>query len=60
MKEGCAVRQQDSAAGVTVMESERFFAGGIGKIRAAVCMECGEVSLYINRDEIEKYRGRQK
>lgn len=55
MREDCAIRQSDSACGLNIVDSERFFARGIGKVRAAVCMECGEVSLYIAPDEIQKY-----
>lgn len=59
MKEGCGLRQADSAVGIAVMESERFFAKGIGKMRAAVCMKCGEVSVYVDMEEIEKYLKKQ-
>lgn len=51
MVEGCGVRQTDSAAGVAVMESEKFFARQIGRLKAAVCPECGEVSMYIENTE---------
>ena len=48
-----------SGVGIAVMESERFFAKGIGKMRAAVCMKCGEVSVYVDMEEIEKYLKKQ-
>jgi len=51
MVEGCGVRQADSASGVVIMESEKFFARQIGKLKAAVCPKCGEVSLYIENTE---------
>lgn len=54
MLEGCAVRQSDTACGVVIMESERFFAKAVGKLKAAVCPECGEVSMYIeNTDKLK-------
>ena len=51
MKEGCAIRQSDNACGVVITESDRLFAKQIGKPRAAVCPECGEVSIYIEKPE---------
>ncbi len=55
MIEGCGVRQSDSACGVVIMESEKFFAKTIGRLKAAVCPECGEVSLYIDQTETLKH-----
>lgn len=60
MTEECAVRQSDNACGLVVAESNRLFAKNIGKLQAAVCLECGEVSLYIDGKEMEKYRERKK
>ena len=51
MVEGCAVRQSDSACGIVIMENERFFAKQIGRVKAAVCPECGEVSFYLENTE---------
>lgn len=51
MVEGCAVRQSDSACGIVIADSERLFAKTIGKPKAAVCPECGEVSFYIENTE---------
>lgn len=51
MIEGCGVRQNDSAGGIVIMESERFFARQIGRVKAAVCPECGEVSMYIDKTD---------
>ena len=59
MTEECAVRQSDNACGLVVTESSRLFAKNIGKLRAAVCPECGEVSLYIETEELEKYKSRK-
>ena len=54
MTEGCGVRQSDSACGVIITESEKFFAKAIGRLKAAVCPECGEVSMYIENPEKPK------
>ena len=54
MKEGCGVRQSDSACGIVIAESERLFAATLGKVRAAVCPECGEVSFYL--ENVEKLK----
>ena len=54
MVEGCGVRQSDTACGIVIMDSEKFFAKTIGRVRAAVCPECGEVSMYIeNTDRLK-------
>ena len=54
MVEGCGVRQSDTACGVVIMDSEKFFAKTVGKLKAAVCPECGEVSMYIeNTDRLK-------
>ena len=56
MVEGCAVRQTDTACGIVIMESDRLFAHSLGKPKAAVCPECGEVSLYIeDLDKVRKF-----
>ena len=55
MVEGCAIRQSDSACGIVIMDSDRFFAGTVGKPKAAVCPECGEISIYLeNVDKLKK------
>jgi len=60
MLEDKPVRASDSAVGLIVADSNRLFAGSIGRLRAAVCPECGEVSLYISMDEIEKYKNKKQ
>lgn len=55
MVEGCAIRQSDNACGIVIMDSDRLFAKTIGKPKAAVCPECGEVSIYLeNLDKLKK------
>ena len=55
MVEGCAIRQSDNACGIVIMDSDRLFAKTIGKPKAAVCPECGEVSIYLeNLDRLKK------
>lgn len=56
MMEGCELRQADNLCGVDVAESERVFAKRIGRLKAAVCPECGEISLYIGEPEIVRER----
>ena len=51
MVENCALRQSDNACGLVIMESERFFARQVGRVKAAVCPECGEISMYIEQPE---------
>jgi len=51
MIEGCALRQSDSACGIVIMDSEKLFAKTVGKLKAAVCPACGEVSIYIENPE---------
>jgi len=51
MVEGCGIRQSDNACGIVIMESDRLFARTIGKAKAAVCPECGEVSIYLENTE---------
>ena len=39
------------------MDSERLFAKTVDRLKAAVCPECGEVSLYIeNMDKLKADR----
>ncbi len=54
MIENCAVRQSDNACGIVIMENEKLFAKSVGKVKAAVCPDCGEVSMYI--EDTEKLR----
>ena len=57
MVEDCGVRQSDNACGIVIMDSERFFAKTVDRLKAAVCPECGEVSLYIeNMDKLKADR----
>ena len=51
MVENCGVRQSDTACGIVIMDSEKFFARTIGRVKAAVCPVCGEVSLYLENTE---------
>ena len=60
MKEECGLRQSDSSCGLVVTESRRFFTRNIGQLRAAVCMECGEVSVYVDMEELKRYREKQQ
>lgn len=54
MVEDCGVRQTNSMCGIVITESEKLFARDLGKVKAAVCPECGEVSLYI--ENLEKLK----
>lgn len=57
MVEDCGVRQSDNACGIVITDSERFFAKTVARLKAAVCPECGEVSLYIeNMDKLKADR----
>ena len=39
-----------------VITTDKFFSKNLGKVRAAVCPECGEISLYIeDTDKLKDY-----
>ena len=59
MKEECGLRQSDNACGIVATDSMKFFARNIGQVRAAVCMKCGEVSVYVDMKDIEKYQKKE-
>lgn len=55
MKEGCAVKIEGKGYGIVMStEQNALFKGRIGIPCAAVCPECGEISLYI--DNIDKLK----
>lgn len=55
MKEGCAVKIEGKGYGIVMStEQNALFKGRIGIPCAAVCPECGEISLYI--DNINKLK----
>lgn len=55
MIEGAGIRVDSSGYGIKLTSDETIFAKSIGKIRAAVCPKCGEISLYVEEvDKLEK------
>lgn len=56
MREECAIRQQDNACGLVIVKGGGIFGRTVGKVKAAVCPECGEISLYV--EETEKLKER--
>ena len=48
MKENCAVKIEGAGYGIVLSSDEnKLFGGRIGKPKAAICPECGEVSIYL-------------
>lgn len=47
MIEDCSIRVEGAGYGIIFKESDKLFAGKIGKPKAAVCPKCGEVSIYL-------------
>jgi len=54
MVEDVAVRNEGYAYGLNVTTDSKWFPRRISKVKAAVCPECGEVSLFIDPKEMEK------
>ena len=54
MVEGFAVRGYVRGEQVSIKTSHKLFAKSLGLLSAAVCPNCGEVSMYL--DDIEKRR----
>lgn len=51
MREDCEIRRSDSVCGLMIVKSGSLFGRTVGRVRAAVCPECGEVSLYVEETE---------
>ena len=51
MREDCVIRQSDNACGLVIVKGGGLFGKTVGKVRAAVCPECGEISLYVEETE---------
>ena len=55
MKEGCAIKIENSGIGIIMsVDENKLFGGRIGKPNVAICPECGEVSIYI--EDVEKLK----
>lgn len=54
MQENAAIKIKGAGYGIVLTSGERWFGGQIGKIKAAVCPKCGEISLYLEREDLEK------
>lgn len=52
MKEDCVLRGNFDSDTLTLYKRKKFIGGRIGGVTAAVCPQCGEVSLYV--DDTEK------
>ena len=53
MVEDLIVRDSDDASRL-VITTDKFFAKTLGKVKAAVCPNCGEISIYL--DDTTKLR----
>ena len=54
MIEECGLRESGGASGIVVTDSMKLFADVVGKLHAAVCPACGEVSMYLeNTDKLK-------
>ncbi len=56
MVEECSVRVKGSPMLLMLVKRiDKRHTGNIGDIHGAVCPRCGEVSLYIEKERLEKY-----
>lgn len=52
MKEGCAIKIENSGIGIIMsVDENKLFGGRIGEPKVAICPECGEVSIYVEDTE---------
>lgn len=55
MVEDCSVKVEGAGYGIVMAtDSKRLFTNRIGKPKAAICPNCGEVSFYIENKEALK------
>ena len=55
MVEDLIIRDAGDATRI-VVTTDKFFSKMLGKVRAAVCPECGEISVYIeDTDKLKDY-----
>lgn len=55
MREGCAIKVEAAGYGIVMSSDEnKLFGGRIGKPKVAICLECGEVSIYV--EDVEKLK----
>ena len=54
MVENMAANVEGVAYGVVIATDSKWFPRRISRIKAAVYPECGEVSLYINPEDLKK------
>ena len=55
MVEDLTLRKTGDGAGLYVA-TNKFFAKYLGKVKAAVCPECGEISIYLDdTDKLKDY-----
>jgi len=50
MVEDLTIRDSGDATAI-ILTNNKFFAKNLGKVKAAACPECGEISLYIEDTE---------
>lgn len=54
MTEGLAIKVEGAGYGIKIAKNDNIFAKRMIKPKVAVCLECGELSLYV--DDIEKIK----
>ena len=55
MVENLIIRDAGDATRI-IVTNDKFFSKTLGKVRAAVCPECGEISIYIeDTDKLKEY-----
>jgi len=55
MKEGCAIKIENSGLGIIMsVDENKLFGGRIGYPKVAICPKCGEVSIYV--EELDKLK----
>jgi len=54
MVENVAASVQGYSYGMVITTDHKWFPRRISKVKAAVCPTCGEVSLFINPEDLKK------
>lgn len=54
MVENVAAHVEGVAYGLSLNRERKWFPRRISKIKAAACPDCGEVSLFINPEDLKK------
>lgn len=55
MVENLIIRDAGDATRI-IITTDKFFPKTLGKVRAAVCPECGEISIYVeDTDKLKEY-----